>query len=142
MSGPSTFVSPQDTVAVSSAGITGNFLATYAAVDQSNGGTNINGRYGQMSFAPAAKILALTPTIQAGQSALLTGSLTDSAGNANFTLTVNWGDGALPQQTKPGLKPFAVTHKYLKPGVYKVHATWTDDRGLSNGRDLFITVKP
>jgi hypothetical protein len=140
--GPSTFVSPQDTVAVSSAGITGNFLVTYTAVDQSNGGTNINGRYGQVSFAPAAKNLALTPTIEAGQLAHLTGSLTDAAGNKNLTLTVNWGDGSKPQQSHPGLKPFDVTHKYLKPGIYKVHATWSDNHGLSNSRDLFITVKP
>jgi hypothetical protein len=142
VSGPSTFVSPQDTAAVSSAGITGNFLVTYTAVDQSNGGTNINGRYGQVSFAPAAKKLALTPTIQAGQLAHLTGQLTDAAGDANLTLTVNWGDGSLPKQTKPGLKPFAVTHKFLKPGVYKVQVTWSDEHGLSNSRDLFITVKP
>jgi hypothetical protein len=95
---------------------------------------------GQLPSSPAAKNLALTPTIQAGQLAHLTGSLTDASGDKNLMLTVNWGDGSKPDQSKPGLKPFAVTHKYLKPGVYKVHATWTDDHGLSRGRDLFVTV--
>jgi hypothetical protein len=118
----------------------GKFLLTYTT--SFDGNTNIVGREGQTFVAPAAKNLALTPTIQAGQLAHLTGQLTDAAGDANLTLTVNWGDGSLPQQTKPGLKPFDVTHKYRKPGVYKVHATWSDDHGLSNGRDLFITVKP
>jgi hypothetical protein len=121
---------------VSSSRSDGKFLLTYTTV---NG--NIAGRYDQALIAPAAQNLALTPTIQAGQLAHLTGQLTDAAGNANLTLTVNWGDGTLPQQSKPGLKPFDVTHKYLKPGIYKVHATWSDDHGLSNSRDLFITVK-
>jgi hypothetical protein len=75
-----------------------------------------------------------------GQLATLTGSLMDASGNANLTLTVNWGDGSKPDQSKPGLKPFAVTHKYLKPGTYKVYATWSDDHGLSRSRDLFVTV--
>jgi hypothetical protein len=72
----------------------------------------------------------------------LSGQLTDGAGNANLTLTVVWGDGSQPQQSKPGLKPFAVTHKYAVAGTYKVRVTWSDDHGLSNNRELFITVNP
>jgi hypothetical protein len=96
--------------------------------------------YGQLPIAPAATNLKLTPTVQAGQPATLTGSLTDAAGNANLTLTVDWGDGSKPDQSKPGLKPFAVTHKYTVAGTYKVHATWSDNHGLSRSRDLFVTV--
>jgi hypothetical protein len=119
----------------------GGYMMTFSQ----NGGsfnTSVRGIFGHLPIAPAAKNLALTPTIQAGQSATLTGSLTDAAGNANLTLTVNWGDGSKPQQSKPGTKPFAVAHKYLKPGTYKVHATWSDDHGLANSRNLSITVKP
>jgi hypothetical protein len=78
--------------------------------------------------------------VQAGEPAHLTGSLTDAAGNKNLTLTVNWGDGPKPDQSKPGLMPFAVTHKYLKTGIYKVHVTWSDDHGLSRSWDLYVTV--
>jgi hypothetical protein len=95
---------------------------------------------GQLPIAPAAKDLKLTPTVQLGQLATLTGSLTDAAGNKDLTLTVNWGDGSQPQQSKPGLKPFAVTHKYTTAGTYKVHVTWSDNHGLSRSRDLVVTV--
>jgi hypothetical protein len=95
---------------------------------------------GHLPSSPAAKDLKLTPTVQLGQLATLTGSLTDASGDKNLTLTVNWGDGSKPDQSKPGLKPFAVTHKYDKAGTYKVHATWSDDHGLSRSRDLVVTV--
>jgi hypothetical protein len=119
----------------------GGYQMTYTAnVNRSDVPQQVWTALGQLPIAPAAKDLALTPTITTNQSAVLTGSLIDAAGNANLTLTVNWGDGSKPDQSKPGLKPFAVTHKYLKPGVYKVHATWSDDHGLSRSRDLFVTV--
>src|SRR5262249_29339534 len=102
---------------------------------------NIHGRFGHLPVAPAAQNLALTPAIRAGQSATLTGQLFDGDGDTNLTLTVTWGDGSQPQQSRPGTKPFALAHQYVKPGVYKVRATWTDSTGLSNSRDLFVTVK-
>jgi hypothetical protein len=120
----------------------GHLLVTFTAVNPSNGDRDIHGERDHLTLGPAAKNLALTPTIQAGQSATLTGSLTDSAGNANLTLTVNWGDGSQPQQSRPGLKPFAVAHKYTVAGKYTVHVTWSDNDGRSNSRDLFITVNP
>ena len=52
---------------------------------------------------------------------------------------MNWGDGSKPQQSQPGLKPFAVKHKYAQAGTYTVHVTWTDSTGLSNSRDLKLT---
>jgi hypothetical protein len=137
------FALNQDKVSVSSDIRTDNYLVSYTAHDFNNSNNfNIYREIGQPFPGPAAKNLALTPTVQVGQLAHLTGSLTDAAGNTNLTLTVNWGDGSKPDQSKPGLKPFDVTHKYLKPGIYKVHATWSDNHGLSNSRDLSITVKP
>jgi hypothetical protein len=119
----------------------GGYMVPFTA----NVGSSVNPQQifavlGQLPFSPAAKDLKLTPTIQLGHLATLTGSLTDPAGNKNLTLTVNWGDGSKPDQSKPGLMPFAVTHKYLKIGIYKVHVTWSDDHGLSRSRDLFVTV--
>jgi hypothetical protein len=118
----------------------GTYLLTY---DSFVVGTdrNINGRFGKLPVAPAAQNLALTSAIRPGQSAVLTGQLFDGDGDTNLTLTVNWGDGSLLQQSKPGTKPFAVAHQYVKPGTYTVHATWTDSTGLSNSRDLTVTVK-
>jgi hypothetical protein len=132
-----------DSVSVSANGATGTFLVTYTGMNPSdNNLTNIFEQVGNPFTGPAAKNLALTPTVQVGQVATLTGQLTDTRGDKNLTLTVNWGDGSKPQQSHPGLKAFAVKHKYVKPGVYKVHATWSDDHGLANNRLLYIIVKP
>jgi hypothetical protein len=135
-SSPSTF-----NPALSIAG-NGSYLMTYDTFTVPLNDRDIHGRFGSLPVAPAAKNLALTPTIQAGQSAILTGQLTDADGDTNLTLTVNWGDGSKPQQSKPGTKTFAVAHNYVNPGTYTVHVTWTDSTGLSNSRDLMITVKP
>jgi hypothetical protein len=119
---------------------TGGYMMTFTREGGANN-TDVDGAFGQLPIAPAAKDLKLTPTVQVGHLATLTGSLTDAAGNKNLTLTVNWGDGSKPQQSKPGLKPFAVTHKYTAPGTYKLLVTWSDNHGRSNSRDLFVTVK-
>jgi hypothetical protein len=120
----------------------GKYLFTFDAFDNGGADRNIHGRFGSLPVAPAAQNLALTSPIKAGQSATLSGQLTDAAGNKKLALTVNWGDGSEPQQSHPGLKPFALMHKYIKTGTYKVHVTWTDNiTGLSNSRDLILTVK-
>ena len=53
---------------------------------------------------------------------------------------MDWGDGSKPESSQPGLQPFAVKHKYRRPGTYTVHATWTDSRGVSNSQELSIVV--
>jgi hypothetical protein len=55
---------------------------------------------------------------------------------------VNCGDGSKPEQIQPGLEPFALKHKYRHKGTYTVHATWSDNHGLSNSRDLILVVGP
>jgi hypothetical protein len=119
----------------------GDYLLTYTATN-SSGHRDIHERLGNLPAAPAAKDLKLTPTIQAGQSAVLSGQLFDGDGDTNLTLTVNWGDGSQPQRTKPGTKAFALHHKFTQAGTYPVHATWTDSTGLSNSRDLKLVVTP
>jgi hypothetical protein len=118
----------------------GTYLLTYDRFF-TNIDRDIDGRFGKLPVAPAAQNLALTPGILAGQSATLTGQLFDGDGDTHLTLTVNWGNGSKPQQSQPGTKPFALVHQYLRPGIYTVHATWTDSTGLSNSRDLTVTVK-
>jgi hypothetical protein len=113
-----------------------NFTAGVGSSNQ-----DIHNVFGTLNDAPAAKNLALTPTIQAGQSAVLTGQLTDADGDTNLRLTVDWGDHSKPQQSKPGTNPFAVAHTYTHAGTYTVHVTWSNSTGrLSNSRDLTVVV--
>jgi hypothetical protein len=92
--------------------------------------------------APAARNLALTSPILPGRSATLSGQLVDAAGDTNLTMTVVWGDHSKPEQIQPGLKPFALKHKYRHNGTYTVHVTWFDNHGLSNSQDLVLVVGP
>jgi hypothetical protein len=117
----------------------GGYLLTFDAFDTA-GDRDIHGRLGQLPVAPAAQNLALTSPIVVGHRATLSGQLVDGDGDTNLTLTVDWGDGSKPEQSQPGLEPFAVKHKYRRAGTYTVHATWTDSNGLSNSRDLTIVV--
>jgi hypothetical protein len=119
----------------------GLYLLTLDALN-SAGDRDVHDRLGSLPVAPAAKNLRLTPTIKAGQSAVLSGQLFDGNGDTNLTLTVNWGDGSQSQRTKPGTKAFALHHKYTQAGTYTVRATWTDSTGLSNSRDLKLVVTP
>jgi Ca2+-binding RTX toxin-like protein len=91
--------------------------------------------------APMVTDLALTESIKAGQSATLSGLLVDADAADKLTLTVDWGDGSKPQVSEPGREPFSLKHKYKKPGTYTVHVTWADSTGLSNSRDLTLTVQ-
>jgi hypothetical protein len=120
----------------------GEYLLTFDAGVGGGADRNIHGRFGNLPVAPSAKDLKLPRTIQAGQSANLSGQLVDGNGDKKLTLTVNWGDGSKQQESKPGTKPFALSHKYTKAGTYKVRATWTDSTGLSNSRDLTLVVTP
>jgi hypothetical protein len=111
-----------------------------------SGNEDIHNWFGTLNDAPMARNLALTSPIQVGHFATLSGQLADGTGDSNLngdtnlTLTVNWGDGSKPEQSHPGLDPFAVKHKYPRPGTFTVHATWTDSTGLSNSRDLTLVV--
>jgi hypothetical protein len=90
----------------------------------------------------AAQDLALTEQVRVGETARLTGRLVDADPSQVLSLTVIWGDGSAPDQSTPDRDPFAVTHTYASPGVYTVHAIWSDSHGVSNSRDLTITVRP
>jgi hypothetical protein len=91
---------------------------------------------------PAAQDLALPRNVRLGAPATLSGQLVDEDPNQVLSLTVLWGDGSVPDQLTPDRDPFALTHTYDRPGVYTVHALWTDSAGRSNGRDLTLWVGP
>jgi hypothetical protein len=98
--------------------------------------------FGPDPFFPAATNLALTSSIRAGQSATLTGQLTDGDPNQVLSLTVNWGDGTPVQQSTPNRAPFDLVHEYDAPGTYTVLVTWSDQRGRHNERKMTVTVQP
>src|SRR5262249_47020999 len=114
----------------------GGYQLTYTS--GGGGNQNISMQLGQLPVAPAGQNPALSSPIQPGPLATLSGQLIDASGDTNLTLTVDWGDGSQPEQSQPGLQPFAVKHKYRRAGTYTVHATWTDSTGLSNSRDLTL----
>src|SRR5262245_53359459 len=66
--------------------------------------------------------------------------LVDPDRGETLTLTVDWGDGSKPQQITPDRAPFTLLHRYKKAGSYTVHLVWSDSSGLSNSRDLTLTV--
>jgi hypothetical protein len=91
---------------------------------------------------PLAKGLALSKSVRPGQLARLTGRLKDGDPGDTVSLIVDWGDGSKPKQLAPDRRPFALKHRYTKPGTYTVRVIWTDSSGESNFRDLTLTVKP
>jgi hypothetical protein len=119
----------------------GNYTLTYMELSDV-GFEDIQGQTGNLPVAPAAHNLALTSPVKPHHFAVLSGSLVDASGDANLTLTVNWGDGSRPDEIQPGLQPFLVKHQYRHSGTYKVHATWSNNHGLSNSRDLTLVVGP
>jgi hypothetical protein len=131
---------PNDAAPALSMGIDGKYMLSYTAAIGAK--QHVAARAGQLfSAVPEAKNLVLSGSIHAGQSATLSGRLVDADGDRNLTLMLNWGDGSLLQQTRPGIHPFVLKHRYAHAGIYTVHATWTDSTGLSNSRALTLTVK-
>jgi hypothetical protein len=107
-----------------------------------NGGNDVVIRH--INTATLAPGLAITPGIQEGQVAHLTGHLVDPDGGDRLTLVVDWGDGSKPQTFHPGENDFDITHRYRDnptgTSQYVVHTSWFDNHGAGNSRDLPITV--
>jgi hypothetical protein len=91
-------------------------------------------------FFPQVKNLTLRGPSRAGRSARLSGRLVDGDKGDVLSLAVDWGDGSAPDRSAPNRKPFARTHRYAAPGDYTVRVIWTDSAGVSNFRDLRLTV--
>jgi fibronectin-binding autotransporter adhesin len=79
--------------------------------------------------------------IRAGQSAHLTGQLTDPDPGEDLKLVVDWGDGSPLQVMSPGLDPFSLNHQYAKPGHYSVWVGWFDEAGEGRSRVLPLRVQ-
>jgi hypothetical protein len=90
---------------------------------------------------------ALTPAIDEGDTATLSGRLVDPDSQDVLTLTVDWGDSSPVEVFHPGRQPFQVTHRYLDnppgdpAGSYTVRFSWTDGHGVVRSDSRTITVR-
>src|SRR5439155_18061591 len=94
--------------------------------------------------APAFAQRAVTPLVERGTAAKLSGIITEPDAGDTFFLDVNWGDGTKQTFTYPpgsfvsGQTQVAVQHVYRKAGNYHVRSTWRDQTGLSNDDNSFV----
>jgi autotransporter-associated beta strand protein len=99
---------------------------------------------------PAFQNRTVTPTINEGEFATVTGTITTADPKDTFFLDVDWGDGT-PMQTitvkshEPRL--LSVTHRYLDDDPsgtptdnYTISLLWRDQRGAQNTGALVVTV--
>lgn len=93
--------------------------------------------------APAFANRTLTPRIDEGGIATLSGTITEPNAGDTFYLDVNWGDGTTETFTYPpgsnGLR-VDVTHRYLDDGQFNVQFAWRDQLGGRNSAVLPIQV--
>jgi len=70
--------------------------------------------WGSSNSAPLLSNVSVSPTVNEGGVATITGDIADSDSNDGFTLTVNWGDGSTPQvfTYSAGTHHFSETHVY------------------------------
>jgi hypothetical protein len=105
--------------------------------------TNDSGEYGPSIAVNTAPMIindTLTPQIDEGGYATLSGQLVDPDRRDHLTLRVNWGDGSPVQDYHPGRRRFSFDHQYLDDGVYDVQFTWIDEHGAFNTRTHQVVV--
>jgi autotransporter-associated beta strand protein len=121
------------------------FRISYRGVD-GTGNDVVLRRPSAPNFPPMIVDAALTPAIDEGDVATLSGQLVDPDLGDTITLTVSWGDGTPVETSHPGREPFAVTHRFLddppgSPDEYTVRFTWSDSAGNANSATRTITVR-
>lgn len=95
-------------------------------------------------FPPLIKDTTLTPLIDEGGIATLSGRLVDENADDDLFLDVDWGDGSPLESHAVGREFFSVSHRYGDDNgtdTFLVHFTWRDDSGLFNDRTLPVTVR-
>lgn len=138
------FKDPQGNVLNEGATLTANGQAFTISYQGSDGNDVVVTR----NTAPAFQHRAITPKINEGDIATLTGLITEPDATDKFFLDVNWGDGYSQTYEIPpdASRSVSVTHLYAndpvgKSNVYHVHLVWRDDHGGSNHAELWIQVK-
>jgi autotransporter-associated beta strand protein len=123
---------PQNAIAVSASGLP--YRVTYTP----------NNVFVTRLAGPAFPDRAITPVIDEGGVATLTGRITTTEPRDTFFLEVNWGDGTRTEihKVKAGTpREVAIQHRYLDDGTYTVGLLWRDQRGAFNTGTLQIMVR-
>jgi hypothetical protein len=103
-----------------------------------------NAEVNNIVSAPAFQNRTVTPLVERGSAAKLSGIITEPDAGDTFFLDVNWGDGTKQTFTYPpgsfvsGQTQVSVEHVYRKKGNYHVRLTWRDQTGLSNDDNSFV----
>jgi hypothetical protein len=103
-----------------------------------------NAEHDNIVNAPAFANRTVTPLVERGSAAKLSGIITEPDAGDTFFLDVNWGDGTKQTFTYPpgsfvsGQTQVSVEHVYRKKGTYHVRFTWRDQTGLSNDDNSFV----
>ncbi len=98
---------------------------------------------GVLNVAPAITALDATPaTAEEHGVVTLRGEFGDPGTADRHTVTVDWGDGSLPEVVPLGAgeRSFAVPHRYDDDGAYRVTATVADDARASGTRRTSVQV--
>lgn len=96
--------------------------------------TNVDPVLGTLSVSPS-------PVVD-HQELTLSGSFTDPGTADTFTLTVNWGAGALPPQPLGTARSFSVTHVYDAAGPVTITVTVEDRDGGRSTSSVDLVVLP
>jgi PKD repeat protein len=87
---------------------------------------------------PTLSDLAVTSPIHVGDTATLSGTISDPGTHESFTLTVDWADGSDPETFTypPGTTSFSQTHPYQKAGTFSINLA------LDDGADITTSSIP
>jgi hypothetical protein len=103
-----------------------------------------NAEHDHIISAPAFLNRTVTPKIEAGAVAKLSGIITEPDAGDTFFLDVDWGDGTKQTLAYPpgsfvsGQTLATVEHVYAHKGKYHIHLTWRDQTGLSNDDNTLV----
>lgn len=104
---------------------------------------------GTSNTPPSLSNIAATTPINENGTATLSGNIADADAGDSFTLTVDWGDGSVPQNFNyaAGTTSFSETHQYLDDNPtatasdnYTISLALSDNAGGSTTASTTITV--
>ena len=122
---------------------TGPYALVLTLKDSANHTITAGASVSPTNVAPVLGALSLSPSPALDhQLVTLSGSFTDPGTSDTFTLTVDWGAGALPPQPLGTDHSFSVTHAYDAAGPVTITATVEDHDGGKSSSSVDLVVLP
>lgn len=122
---------------------TGPYAVVLTLKDSANHTVTAGASVSPTNVAPVLGALSLSPSPALDhQMVTLSGSFTDPGTSDTFTLTVDWGAGALPPQPLGTEHSFSVTHAYDAAGPVTITATVEDHDGAKSSSSVGLDVLP